>query len=377
MFAPTRLWYSVRSGSDLGLLGAAVAVAVLFSATPFLLPALSEEYNISLGYAGWMSTAQVAGFALTVFVAGRMLRTHRRYLVAGSLVAVAANLASMRVEDFATLLGVRALAGAAGGLLIWLAWANAMQAPAAMRKVAAIGPLSVLIAAPLMSLLAREWGPDGVFLAIAAVSWPPAFLKAEFVGHKLERTRMSPSRSNIILVIVLGVITMAGSSLFVFGVAIGVEQLGMNATVVSLAYSFNALAGLIAARRLANDELHSSWILGVAVSAALVAFGGSAYLFFFGLTLWGFFFWMATPNILRSVAGWSLAPDERIGDAQSTMAIGRAAGPAIATVLISNGSFSALGIFSVGGLFASAVVVWRVQSYRQEHAPPSGAAAAG
>lgn len=376
MFAPSRLFYSLQHRQDLGLLGAAVSVSVMFSATPFLLPTIADEYGISLGHAGWMSTAQVGGFALTAFAAGRTLRTHRRYLVGGSVVAFGANVASTAISDFTLLLGARAIAGAAGGLLVWLAWANAMRASSAMRNVASIGPLSVLVAAPVLSWLAHEWGSDAVFLAIALVSWPPALFKAQFAGDKVERTRMSPSRSNIVLVIVLGIITMAGSALFVFGAAIGVDQLGMNATVVSLAYSANALAGLIGARRLARDQLRAGWVAGVAASAALVAFGGTGSLFFAGLTIWGFFFWMATPNILRSVAGWSLAPDERIGDAQSTMALGRAAGPAIAAVLIANGSFSALGAFSVGGLLVSAAVVWWVQSYRQEHAPPRGAAAA-
>lgn len=376
MFAPSRLFYSFHQRQDLGLLAAAISVSVLFSATPFLLPTIADEFGISLGAAGWMSTAQVAGFALTAFFAGRTLRTHRRYLVIGSLAATAANLASIPVSDFALLLGVRAIAGAAGGLLVWLAWANAMHASSAMRSVASIGPLSVLIAVPILSALARNFGSDAVFLAIALVSWPPGMLPATFEGFKAERTRMSPSRSNVILVVVLGIITMAGSAVFVFSAAIGVDRLGMSPTVVALAYSANALAGLIAARRLAAARLRAGWVAGVAMSVALVAFGGHGALFVVGMTAWGFFFWMATPNILHSMAGWSLAPDERIGDAQSTMALGRAAGPAIASVLIAGDSFTILGIFSVVVLVTSALVVWRVQDYRRTNAPPPGTRAA-
>jgi len=376
VFAPTRLWYSFKARQDVGLLAAAVSVAVLFSATPFLLPVIADEYSISLGQSGFLSTAQVAGFALTAFVAGRTLRTRRRYLVLGSVVATVANLASIPVNEFWSLVAVRVIAGAAAGLLVWLAWANAMRASSALRNVASIGPLSVLIAAPILSALARSWGSDAVFLAIAVASWPPALLPARFAGVKAERSRMSPSRSNVLLVITLGVITMAGSSLFVFGAAIGVDRLGMNATVVSLAYSANAFAGLMAARRLASDRLRAVWVAGVAASAVAVAFGGSGALFFAGLTIWGFCFWMATPNILRSVAGWSLVPDERIGDAQSTMAVGRAAGPAIAAVLVSSDSFTALGVFSITGLVLSALAIWRVEIYRRSHEPPPGTTAA-
>ena len=87
-------------------------------------------------------------------------------------------------------------------------------------------------------------------------------------------------------------------------------------------------------------------------ATALVAFGGNAELFLVGITLWGFCFWMATPTILRSVALWSLAPDERVGDAQSSMALGRAIGPAIGSVLVVGGTPTMSGMaplsFSAG-----------------------------
>ena len=375
MHGPSRLWLSLRRNEDSGLVAAAVAVSVLFAATPFLLRQIAEEFNVSLGSAGLLSSAQVAGFALTTFVAGRTLRTHRRYLVVASLVAIGANLASVFAGSFVVLLAFRIVAGSAGGLMVWLAWAKAMRSSSAMRDVAVTGPLAVLIAAPVLAALAETYGTGAVFLAIALASVPPALLPADFAGFRPKRRRMSPSRSNVVLVAALGLIALSGSSLFVFSAAIGENELGMNPTVVSLGYSLNAFAGLFGARRQATDQPRAIWVLAIALSAAAVAFGNSPVVFVVGLGLWGFAFWVATPSILRAIAAWSLVPEERIGDAQSAMALGRAVGPAIAAILVGDGSFSALGVFAVGGLSVAGVTVAFVRRYRNTHDPPPGSGA--
>ena len=79
---------------------------------------------------------------------------------------------------------------------------------------------------------------------------------------------------------------------------------------------------------------------------------------------------MATPTILRSIASWSLAPDERVGDAQSSMALGRALGPAIGSVLVAEGSYGAVGAMAVVGLLVSAFTVLGVGIYRRDRLPP-------
>ena len=173
----------------------------------------------------------------------------------------------------------------------------------------------------------------------------------------------------MVLLVALGMSTLAGSSLFVFGAAIG-SNVGLSALVVSLGFSANALAGLIAARRTAGDRPEAVWIFGTALCAALVAFGGNAVFFLVGITMWGFFFWMATPTILRSIASWSLVPDERVGDAQSSMALGRALGPAIGSLLVADGSYRAVGAMAVVGLALSSFTVLGVGIYRRGRVPP-------
>lgn len=372
MFGPVRLFFALRRHPDVGVLAAIVAVSVLFAATPFVIPAVAIDFDVTVGRSGLLSSAQVGGFALMAFAAGRLFRTDRKYLVAGSVAAFGLNVASAVAPTFEILFGLRVLAGAAAGLLVWLAWSNAMRTSGAMRNVAGAGPLTVFVSVPPLAWLASEFGTAGVYLTIAAVSLVPAFLPAEFAGYLRKRSRVSPSRSNVVLVLALGMVTLAGSALFVYGAAIGVAT-GLSAFVVSLGYSANALAGLVAARRPAADRPGSVWIFAMAVCVALVAFGDNPVLFLVGITMWGFCFWMATPTILRSVASWSLVPDERVGDAQSSMAVGRAVGPAIGAALVTGLSYEAAGVFAVAGLVVAGLVVLSVRLYRRGRAAPAAA----
>lgn len=373
MFTPTRLFYAVRARADAGLLAAAASVAALFSSTPFLIPAVAEEFDVSIATAGLMSSAQVGAFALTTFVAGRRLRTNRRYLVGGAGAAVAFNLLSMVVPWFWLLMVVRALAGSAAGLLVWLSWANAMKSSGAMRNVAVVGPLTVFVVAPIVSIVADRGGADPVFAFIALAFIPPIFLRATFSGFRPTRRKMSPSKSNVVLVLALGLNTLAGSALFVFAAAIG-DSIGADPILVSAAFSANALAGWFAARRPAADRPDGRWVFLMAACAAAVAFSGSVPVFFVALTLWGFAFWMSTPQLLRAIAAWSLVPEERVGDAQSTMAVGRALGPAVASVLVKPDSFEVVGAFSVSGLILTGIIFHSVRWFRESHDPPDGVA---
>jgi DHA1 family inner membrane transport protein len=374
MLAPVHTFYSLRDHPDLGVVATVMATSLLFAATPFVIPAVAEDFGVSIGRSGMLSAAQVGGFAATVFFAGRTLRTHRRYLVVGALAAVVFNLLSAVVPTFESLLVLRVFTGSAAGLLVWLAWSNAMRTSRALRNVSAAGPLSVLVSVPILAWIAHEFGSSGVYLALAIVSLPPAFLPAEFAGYRRVREHVSPSKSNIVLVMALGLMTLSGSATFVFGAAIGAAT-GLSALVVSLGYSANALAGFIAARRPPAERLTSIWVFGNAACAALVVFGDAPILFMIGITMWGFCFWMVTPTILRSVAGWSVAPDERVGDAQSSMAVGRAIGPALGSALVVGGSYDPAGAFTVAGLVVAGVIVLSVRIYRQSHLPPVGAVA--
>ncbi len=375
MLGPSRLYLSLRQNADAGLVAAIAAVSAFFAATPFLIPVIAEEYDVSLGLSGLVSTAQVGAFALVVFIAGRTLATSRRYLIGASAVSVAANLLSLTAPTYGILLALRVVAGGAGGVLVWLSWAKAMRLSGSMRNVAAAGPFTVFVATPLIGWLADRFGTDAVFALLALVAMPAIVLPAEFAGYRHERRRMSPSRSNVVLVVAMGVMTMAGSSLFVYGATVG-RTIGIDPFVVSLAFSGNALAGFVAARRTPRRPV-ALWPIVIAVCAIAVGVSERSLLFVPALVLWGYAFWMATPAILASIAAWSLAPEERVGDTQSAMAAGRAIGPAVGAALVGDGRFDRITLFAVVGLVGGAVALAGVDRYRRSAKPPEGSLAAG
>ena len=368
MQGPVRVYLSLKQHGDSALIAATVVASLLFASTPFLIPAIVDEFGVRLGTAGLLSTAQVSAFALTVFVAGRVLRTSRRYLTFAALISIAANLASLLAGTFGVLLAIRIVAGAGAGVMIWLSWAKAMRTAGSMRSVAATGPLSVLVGTPVIAWLVSTFGIDAVFLLLAAISVPVLFLNAEFAGFRMDRSRLSPSRSNVVLILALGLATTFGSSLFVYSAGLG-RELGLSGLAVSLGYSANAAAGFFGARR-PDQGAGWLWIVGIAVSVAAVGLTGSGVLFFLGLIVWGFSFWMATPVVLTAIKSWSNAPEERVGDTQSAMAFGRALGPALGGLLIGDGRYELVALVASSGLLLTALLVWGVERYRSGRRPP-------
>ena len=76
----------------------------------------------------------------------------------------------------------------------------------------------------------------------------------------------------------------------------------------------------------------------------------------------------AHPSIDRIVVPRS---DERVGDTQSAMAIGRAIGPAVGGLLVGTGTFAGLATFAVVGLAMAGVTVIGVASHRRGLKVPS------
>lgn len=355
------------------LLVAASAVSLMFAATPFLIPAVADRYGVSVGTAGFISATQVSGFAAVTFIAGRWWKPTRTKLVAAALLASVFDVASALTGSFAVLLGLRLLAGGAAGVFTWLAWSDAMRDADSMRDVAAVGPITVLVGAPLLGWLVGVGGDQALYWLLAVSPLPVTILKTSFgtpEGRKA-KARMSPSRSNLVLLVALGVLTMAGSALFVFVGALAEKEIGLGIVALSLGFSVNALAGLIGTRWRPRPGQAWPWMIAIAASAVSFVIWQHPVMFFVGMFGWGFAFWMAVPVVLGSVAEWSFAPDERVGDAQSIMAIGRAIGPAVGGLLVGSGAFVGLGWFAGLGLGFAALLVGFVERYRRDRVGPA------
>jgi predicted MFS family arabinose efflux permease len=113
---------------------------------------------------------------------------------------------------------------------------------------------------------------------------------------------------------------------------------------VSLLFSANALAGIPSARWTGRRGPAGVWFLLTAVCALIIAVSRTGTLFGAALIGWGFVFFMGVPAAFTLLAARSKFPEERAGDAQAVMALGRVFGPLLGGALYAAGSTTALGV---------------------------------
>ncbi len=367
MFAPIRSIAAYRPHSAPGVLAALATTTAIFAATPFLIPVVATQFGIGLGPAGLISTAQVGGFALASYVGGRHLVPGRRILVMAGMLTAFANLVSAFAPGLGALICLRALAGVGMGIATWLGWAQGSRLEHGFAEVAAVGPVVAIIASPIHALLIDRGGFSLVYLALAGLALVSVFVPAHFERQSPVGREVSGSRSNRLLLAAMFLLTFTGSALFVFAAAAGTRT-GMSALAVSLAFSLNALTGLVAVRRTSHHP--GRWLLVTSLAAFVTGGIGRPSAFLVGMALWGYAFWMAIPAVMRMLTARSLRPDERMGDAQSLMAMGRMLGPAAGGVLLGANRFALLSIWSAGMMSISAGMVEAVERRRQMASTP-------
>ncbi len=368
MQGPTRIAYAGRSRAPLGVVTATAAVALMYAATPFLIPTIAERYEVSEGAVGIISVAQVGAFAAANFILPRLFKPDGRIIRIAAASLVLLNLASIIPSVYGVLVGIRLVAGFAAGAMTWLAWTDAMQVRRSMAAVAAAGPLTILVGAPVLA--AASTGGDRIVYLVLAVATVPAILFfAPISGEKRERGVVSRSRSNRVLLTALWSLTFFGSALFINQALVARDIHDLTTLSASIAFSLNAAGGLAGAR-LSTRHRRPGWWLASAGVAALISVNGPSVLFFVGMTWWGFAFWMGVPGVLHMLSERSLRPGERAGDAQGLMAVGRALGPAMGGFFVDAGALTALSYVSGAGLALSGIAVIGVQEGR-ERLPPT------
>lgn len=353
----------------MAVLAIVAAVAAMFAATPYLIGAVAVRYGVSEGTSGLLSAVQVGAFATMTLTLPRLVTPSTGKLRVAAAVFLAANLVSIAMWWFPLLVAVRAVAGAAAGTLTWMVWREAMSARRAMASISSVGPLSVLIAAPLLAYLSG-FGDRAVYAVLAVASIPGLFAAVGEATTPAARRIVSRSRSNRVLLGALFLLTFAGAGMFVYESVAAVEVLGLTTLQTSLGFSLNAAGGLLGAR-LAGRHKRPGWWLASAGPAIFLTIGsGTPWLFFPAMAWWGFAFWMGVPGVLQMIAARSLHPAERAGDTQGFMAIGRAVGPFMGGFFTDAGAFTALAAVAGTGVSLSGAVVIGVQEGR-ERLPPT------
>lgn len=360
--APIRVIFNLRPRISPGIMIGLAVSTVVFSATPFLIPAIAGQRSIGVGLAGTISTAQLGGFVLATWGAGRVLRPRRRILVAAAVLGALAYLAAATAPSFTTLLAAHVLIGISLGLVSWISWAEVFGDRERVSDVAVIGPLIGTISSPLLALFVDRAGPDWLYVALAALSLTPLLvvrttrLEAATRRHP---PRHRPTRSAAIILVCLSLLTFGGSAVFVFAGAIGQEVDGMSPVVVSLAFSANALASIPTARWRGARPIPGAWMAITGLAAVAIGAVASPVVFWLAMIAWGAAFWMGIPGVFALLASRSRYPEERAGDAQAVMALGRVAGPLFGGAVVSAASVTVLGL-AAGGvmLLASATLLY-------------------
>lgn len=369
MTLPTRLIQSVRPQASSGVMGGAAVVAATFAATPFLLPEISQRLDIDIGLTGLLSTAQVGSFALASFFAGRLLRPRRRYHYGALLLICLGDVLSALAPNFPVLLTTRLLAGLGMGTLTWIAWADATRFPRGMGDVAAVAPVTATVASPLIAWIIEIGGFRWVFAGLAAFALLAVLLPVDFGDLPRIGKRVSGSRSNRVLLVALFVLSVGGSSVFIFSGATAEAVQELSPVTLSWALSLNAITGVIATRRQAKRGWSWFWILATATAALVIGTIANQALFFVAMALWGFAFWTAVPAVFRLLWERSLAPSERMGDAQASMAAGRVFGPVLGGFVLGSGSFARLSLVGSLVMASAATLIGVVELYRARHSP--------
>lgn len=325
----------------------------VFISTPFLLRPIADEFGVTIGASGWMSTAQLAGFVLSSWAAGRFLRPVRSVFIAIGLIGLIANLSSAVAPNLAVMAGTRFVSGVGLGLAAWFGWQDAFGDKEKTGDVAVVGPLVGVLLAPGIAVLLDVAGLRWLFVVLAVLAGSPLFFSRQIPRVdrlRPHQTRHAPTRSALAILVALGMITLGGSSIFVFAAAIGTDLVGFSAVTVSLVFSANALASIPAAKWSGRRGPAGMWFCFAALLALLLPTIQEKPVFVVVLIAWGFVFFMGIPAAFNLLASRSNFPEERAGDAQAVMAAGRVFGP------IMGGTFIAAGETTLMGVAASIIM---------------------
>jgi predicted MFS family arabinose efflux permease len=365
---PTRISYAGRTGAPVALVASTTAVALMFAATPFLISAIADRYAVSEGAVGLVSVVQVGAFAAANVILPRLVTPSGRVLRVAAVVLLTLNLVSTLPTAFGLLLGLRLVAGFAAGAMTWVAYTDAMQVARSMAAVAATGPTAVLVGSPLLGILSGR-GDRAIYVFLTIATIPAVILFASVSGSKRTRGSISRSRSNRVLLFALLILTFCGSGLFINEALVARDIHDISPGIAAVAFSLNALGGLIGAR-LSTRHRHPGWWLLAIAPAAFLTVNGPNWVFFVAMAWWGFAFWMGIPGVLQMLSARSLEPGERAGDTQALMAVGRSLGPAMGGWFVNAGALVGLSYVSSIGIALAGGTVIGVQEGR-ERLPPT------
>ena len=343
------------------------------SLTPFLVGGVIDALGFSEIQAGWLGTYEMTAVALTaMLMAPRMARISRvRVGIWGALLAGSAQLGSAFLESYEPLVVARLAAGIGSGLVLAATTAAAAAArnPDRLYGYATASYMgAITLMTPAEASIIDAHGIAGGYAALGGLyllGLPAlAWLGRAARGSEVRDAPLEPlPRGRLLLLVALmAMIGLAASPIWAFMERFGV-QLGIGAERIGVIASIGLLAGLATA--LATGAVGPRWgrtrplilafmLLGISGLSFGIVSSEAAYLGVIVLFLVAFLFLQVF--LFATVSAFD--PAGRAGPAAAggfNLALGP--GPALGGVLVSSGSYAALGWFSLSACLLGVLLV--------------------
>ncbi|MFC4911696.1 MFS transporter [Actinomadura gamaensis] len=254
-----------------------------------LLPEIHETLHVSTAAAGQLVSVFAVAYALMgpilAALTGRWPR--RRVLVAGVALLAAGNAVTASAHDYGLVLASRVLAGSGAALFVASAVATAAHLAGDRRRGSAIAmvtagaTLSLVLGAPLGTLIGGAWGWQKAIWFVAAVAGAVAVVLAVLLppirldqGATLRRRLAPLTDGRVIRVLVVTLLAFVGIFLpftymsAVFAPAVGGEQ--SRLALLLLVFGAAATAGNLTAGSFADRYGPRRVVIGATAGAAAV-----------------------------------------------------------------------------------------------------------
>ena len=375
--------------------GSAYGVGLLgLWALPFLISAIIHDLNLNEAHAGILMSAEfIFTMLASLLVAPLMGRAPRRTLaIAGTLLAIAANLISASMTDLYALAAVRCIAGIGAGLA--LACGNACVASAKQpdRIAGHMNVLSVLLMIVVMLGYAKvmaAYGLPGLYYAMAgtmavmllAIPFMPQYAPKGVIEPRLHSIKPAGnvllSLPAICMMLAMFVFQARDTMGWAFVERIG-TMVGYSGDEVGILLSFQSFVGLIGP--LLAALIGKRFGLSTPVILAILLTGGTSLSYVLGehskmlytvgvMTICITYFYAL--SYLTALAAALDREGRVVAAVSSFLSLGLAVGPAISGGLISLGglTLAAWGI-AVTVLLTLLLVIVPLNSVRREQASP-------
>lgn len=373
-------------GLPSGLSIGSIALLIL-GVQPILLGTLVEQKLITLSGVGIVAMGEIVALGLGVALGDTLLphRWQRQVAVLAALVAALLDLATTQAVGDTAFVLVRAAAGLAEGLLLWVATLTIVRA-AKPDRVTAVFMLTQAVAQIALANLLALWvlpstGWKGGFVALgAALLAPllPARLSAVSATAPARRVRWSPTT---LLPLLIAFAQMAATgALWAYLEPLGLRA-GLDAGAVQAHTSLvlamqivGALAAIWWVRRLGHARtlvVGSLVLAAVAASMARAAPAGTAA---FTVACVGLgLVWMFLMPFHVGLAFGADAHGRVAVLVPAVQLLGSAAGPLLASLLLQHDDPAPVPVFSLAAALLAAVLAAAAGRDQRRRAPPTAA----